>query len=146
MAVISKKTALIWVLLVAGILALWKFVWKPMNDDRVASPANKELSENMMNTAEKQVSVRTHYNNPGGGDDVAFTLSVDSDGIITSATTDVLAVNPTSQMRQQAFAADFPQALVGKKLSELALIDRVGGSSLTTGAFNAALVELKAGI
>lgn len=95
-------------------------------------------------SAEKKVSVRTQYNNPAGSDEVAFTLTVDKSGIITDAQTDILAVHGISQTRQKSFADAFPTAVKGKKLSELAPLDRVGGSSLTTGAFNAVLPQLKA--
>lgn len=91
----------------------------------------------------KKANVRTNYKNPGGSDDVTFTLTVDQNGAIVDAVVEVLAVNPISKVRQEAFAKDFPAALKGKRLSELTSIDRVGGSSLTTGAFNAALPELK---
>ncbi len=166
MAVVTKKTALIWLVLVAGVAALWKFVWQPMQEDKEAmktptptsstqpvvgkgAPMTNPASDSMVTTAtppagQKNLSVQTHYSNPGGGDDVAFMLMVDANGVITQATTEVLAHNDISKMRQAAFAAELPKVIVGKKLSDLSSIDRVGGSSLTTKAFNDVLPQLKA--
>lgn len=163
MAVITKKTALLGIAVVAGLLALWKFVWRPTQSDEkmnaqnsnaqimkdasapvVAAPRNSAATPTNSTIPAKTAMVKTHYNNPGGGDDVAFTLSVDDKGVITEAKTDVLAINPTSKMRQQSFAEALPAAIVGKDIHTLSSIDRVGGSSLTTGAFNAALDQLKA--
>lgn len=92
----------------------------------------------------KELSVKTSYTNPGGSDEVGFTLVVDSTGVITDAKTETLATNPTSLIRQQSFASELPTVLKGKKLSELSQIDKVGGSSLTTAAFNKSLDQLKA--
>jgi hypothetical protein len=75
---------------------------------------------------------------------VGFTLVVDNNGVITDAQTEVMGVAPTSKMRQESFAKELPKVVVGKKLADLTKVDRVGGSSLTTGAFNAALAKLKA--
>jgi hypothetical protein len=47
-------------------------------------------------------------------------------------------------MRQESFGSGAGAVLVGKKLSDLGAIDRVGGSSLTTNAFNTSIDKLKA--
>lgn len=93
---------------------------------------------------EQMVSVETNYMSPGGEEQIGFTLFVDEEGVITAAETNVLGKSPTTVMRQKSFAAELPTVVTGKKLSELSDVDRVGGSSLTTGAFNKALTELKA--
>lgn len=92
----------------------------------------------------KQLTTQTTYKEPAGESSVGFTLSVGSDGVITDATVEVLATHDVSKARQAAFAAEFSAAVKGKQLSELTAIDRVGGSSLTTKAFNDALATLKA--
>lgn len=118
----------------------------------VAAPAETTPSEANLPSAspeavtQKLTRVETSYQSPGGEEKVAFSLIVDREGIITDATTEVLGKNPTTIMRQESFAKDFPAALKGKKLSALTEVDRIGGSSLTTGAFNAALDDLKAQI
>lgn len=93
---------------------------------------------------DQEVSVETTYQSPAQLENVSFTLSVDEEGVITRAESTVLAEHPISIMRQESFAAEFPAALQGKKLAELTQVDRIGGSSLTTGAFNRALADLKA--
>lgn len=106
-------------------------------------------SDSMLETtsdslADKIVSVETAYMSPAGEEKVAFMVYVDANGVVTNAETGVMAKSPISVTRQESFAQELPTAIVGMKLSELNSIDRVGGSSLTTGAFNEALVELKA--
>src|SRR3989344_5070978 len=168
MAVAKKKLFIIGLLILAGVLAIVRFVlMRPVQEegaemvtgttettqqkDIVPSSVeggqmmggnnNTLMGQKMMdaNTA----SVTTHYNNPGGVDDVSFTLVVDDSGVITKAETGILAQGSTAKMRQESFAAAFPAVLVGKKLSEIEKVDRVGGSSLTTNAFNASLPKLK---
>lgn len=162
MAQISKKTALLWVVIVAAAFSIWRFIWQPLQEEN-STPATTTTEETLTPTnpptptsqatpqgeeatSEKKTTVRTSYKNPGGEDEVAFSLSVNEAGVITTASVEVLAKNPTSKQRQSAFAAGLPQAIQGKKLSELTAIDKVGGSSLTTASFNASLAALKAGI
>lgn len=73
------------------------------------------------------------YNNPSGSDSVEFNVTV-TDGIITSASATPKADNEISLKRQTAFAAEVNAKVVGKKASDLN-IDAIGGSSLTTAAF-----------
>lgn len=105
------------------------------------TPTTNELS-----VGERKIRTEVTYIDPSGETKVAFVLIVDKDGIIVDAPTEILATNPIAIQRQTAFAKDLPAAVKGKKLSELTAIDRVGGSSLTTKAFNDALATLKANI
>lgn len=91
----------------------------------------------------KEVQSEATYQSPAGEEKVGFKLFVDDTGVIASAEAVVNAVNEVSKMRQTSFATDFPIAVVGKKLAELEAIDRVGGSSLTTKAFNSAIANLQ---
>lgn len=100
--------------------------------------------ESSSETTEQTVSVTANYTSPAGEEEVIFNISVDENGIITKAETEGLATNPTSIIRQKSFAESLPTAIVGKNISELSNIDRVGGSSLTTNAFNASLEQLRA--
>lgn len=95
---------------------------------------------------QKTLSTTTSYQSPAGEEQVGFSLTVDQNGVITDAETEVLGKAPTSVMRQESFAEEFPSVLVGKKLSELESVDRIGGSSLTTEAFNEAIDDLRAQI
>lgn len=112
-----------------------------------ADPAVSELVESDQPVAldsAASVSLETTYQSPAGPEDVGFLLTVDENGIITDTQTEVLATAPISVTRQESFAEELSEVLVGRNLAELTNIDRVGGSSLTTDAFNAALPELKA--
>lgn len=100
--------------------------------------------ESSSESTEQTVSVTANYTSPAGEEEVIFNISVDENGIITKAETEGLATNPTSIIRQKSFAENLPTAIVGKNISELSNIDRVGGSSLTTNAFNASLEQLRA--
>lgn len=94
----------------------------------------------------KEATHTANYTSPAGAEEVGFTIMVDKAGVITGATTNVLATAPISKMRQESFAKELPAAITGKKLSDLEKIDKVGGSSLTTNAFNDSLAKLKAQI
>lgn len=103
-----------------------------------------ETSSDSMSLAEgKKVSTIAKYQSPAGEEQVGFTLVVDDAGVIVDGKTDVLGKAPTSILRQEAFSKEFVTAVKGKKLKDLNKVDRIGGSSLTTGAFNKALTELK---
>ena len=112
--------------------------------DSQTAPSASPAAKSMMTADGKEISITPSYQTPGGEEQVGFTLVVDDLGVITDARTQVMAKTPTTEIRQKAFADALPQALKGKKLAELTTVDRVGGSSLTTGAFNKALVQLKA--
>ena len=73
------------------------------------------------------------YNNPSGSDSVEFNVTV-TDGIITSASAVPKAENQISLKRQTEFAANVSAKVVGKKAKNLE-VDAIGGSSLTTAAF-----------
>jgi len=122
---------------------------EPAPVEQVA-PSATDPDEQTMNEQDDEdsevdsVTTTATYESPAGPEQVGFTLMVDDEGVITDAKIEMLAKAPISKARQEAFAKEFPTALKGKKLAELTQIDRLGGSSLTTGAFNKALEELKA--
>jgi hypothetical protein len=91
----------------------------------------------------KKLSVSTSYGSPAGEEKVGFTLNVDANGIITGTETAVKATDDKSIKYQNAFKGGLSGAVVGKKLSDLTSIDKVGKASLTTNAFNKALSQLK---
>lgn len=139
----KKKMMLLGILIVAGVLvAVRYFMQSAQLTKAPVQPAG--TSDNTTDSTAKEANIVTSYNNPAGGDQVGFTVVVDKEGVITDVQTQVLATHDVSKMRQQSFATAAPAVLRGKKLSELTAIDRVGGSSLTTGAFNASIEKLKA--
>lgn len=111
-------------------------------EDSSSLPAQVDSTTELA-SAMQRVSAQGNYQSPAQPEHVAFELVLDAEGVIVEANSTVTSDNPTSQMRQTAFAEAFPDAVVGKKLADLENVDRIGGSSLTTGAFNAALAELK---
>ena len=139
----GKILAAIGIVVAAGALLVWKMTNKSEPTEAM-TPLDKGMSGTDMKATEKKLSTKTSYKNPGGEDEVGFNVTVNSQGVVVDATTDVLAVNAISKTRQLSFSQGMAAALKGKNLSELTAIDRVGGSSLTTGAFNASLTELKA--
>ena len=118
----------------------------PSAPTETAIPAEPTSSQPAASDTEGAKTIRqeTKYQSPAGEEPVAFKIVVDASGVITSAETEVLTQVPISKMRQESFGKELPAAIVGKKLSEIEKLDRVGGSSLTTGAFNQALTDLKA--
>lgn len=92
----------------------------------------------------KKLSINGSYKSPAGAEQIGFIVVIDKDGVVTGAEAIPMAENEKSVMFQGNFAKAFPGVVTGKKLSDLEKIDRTGGASLTTGAFNIALASLKA--
>lgn len=113
---------------------------------QTASPAPESSSVSATTQTRSIAQIETTYTSPAGEERVGFKIIVDDEGVITDAQTTVYATAPISLTRQENFAKELPAALKGKKLATLTSIDRVGGSSLTTGAFNKALEQLKSQI
>jgi hypothetical protein len=171
---VSKKAVFFVVLLVGAVSVAMKFLLDPFGSKQVQSPQSKELvveekatptpketekvPPQTPTTAEstkeaalvpsavqaKNLSVETSYTSPAGPEKVGFTLEVDTNGMVTKAETVVGASDDKSVSFQKNFQTNLSGAVVGKKLSDLTRIDKVGKASLTTGAFNAALSQLKA--
>jgi hypothetical protein len=108
--------------------------------------AEKKQMEEAVATPEngKKLMVTGSYKSPAGMEEIGFTVVVDKDGVITGAEAKPMATDGKSTMFQGNFAKALPSMITGKKLSDLEKIDRTGGASLTTGAFNMALTKLKA--
>lgn len=112
----------------------------------VSAPSGSfpESPEVSVEETTKRIGIVTTYTDPAGEAEVGFTVLVDGNGTIVDVSAEVLGKNDITKIRQTAFAEGFAEAVRGKKLSELAAIDRVGGSSLTTKAFNDSIDELRA--
>lgn len=82
------------------------------------------------------------YMSPGGAEQVGVMVTL-KDNVITDVTFEVKAERPISVKMQEAFAADYKQFVVGKKIDEVELT-KVSGSSLTPKGFNDALAKIKA--
>ncbi len=73
------------------------------------------------------------YQNPGGEDEIEFDVTV-TDDIITAAKATPKAEHEISKKRQETFAEELSEKVVGKSAKDLD-IDPIGGSSITTAAF-----------
>lgn len=139
----SKIMAFLGVLVVTVGIVIWKSIDETEAVADKGGSGGKKTNGTDMQVADKKLSTKTSYKNPAGDDEVGFNLMVNGEGAIVDATVDILAIHAVSKTRQLAFSEGLAGAIKGKKLSELSSIDRVGGSSLTTGAFNASLAQLK---
>lgn len=81
------------------------------------------------------------YQSPAGPEEVGVTITLEAD-VVTAVEVEPMPDNPTTTMYQERFAGGISDAIVGKKLDELA-VDKVAGSSLTSGGFNEATGKIK---
>lgn len=82
------------------------------------------------------------YQAPSGTETVAVTVTL-ADNVITDVKVVGDATDPTAQLRQADFVAGIAGVVKGKNIDELD-VHVVGGSSLTSGGFNAAIELIKA--
>ena len=82
------------------------------------------------------------YDVPEGTESNSFSLVI-KDGIISSIEVGITTNSKASLKYQQDFAKNIDSLVVGQKISELKSIDRVSGASVTTTAFNDALLKLQ---
>jgi uncharacterized protein with FMN-binding domain len=83
------------------------------------------------------------YQSPNGTETIAVTLTLEGD-IVTDVVVEGVSVNPSPEVEryQGEFEDGIAAEVVGKSLDDLA-VDRVGGSSLTSGGFNEAVDQIK---
>jgi cytoskeletal protein RodZ len=81
------------------------------------------------------------YTSPGGTEEVTITLTI-ADDVITAATAEGGATRPPSSQYQGEFVDNFAALIIGKDIADVSL-DKVAGSSLTSGGFNAAVETIK---
>ncbi|CAN5202615.1 hypothetical protein BH11ACT4_BH11ACT4_01110 [soil metagenome] len=82
------------------------------------------------------------YQAPSGTEKVDVTLTL-AGGVVTAVTVTGHATDPEAKLHQGQFAGGIAAVVVGKKITELK-VDKVGGSSLTSGGFNKAVELIKA--
>jgi uncharacterized protein with FMN-binding domain len=82
------------------------------------------------------------YQAPSGTETVDVTLTL-AGGVVTAVTVQGHANDPQAKLHQGQFASGIAGVVVGKNINDLQ-VDKVGGSSLTSGGFNAAVEEIKA--
>lgn len=107
----------------------------PMTNPVASASSEPDETLTTQQTAQGTAYSQTvFYDNPAGGDEVGFKMTLDATGTIIDADAEVKAVHQASQGLQNNFKAEVKQAVVGKKIADLQP-DRIGGASLTTGAF-----------
>lgn len=82
------------------------------------------------------------YTAPSGTETVTVTITL-ADNAVTAVEVVGDATDPEAKLHQQMFIDGIGAMVVGKNIDELQ-VDRVGGSSLTSGGFNAAVEAIKA--
>lgn len=82
------------------------------------------------------------YQAPSGTEAVDVTISL-TDNVITDVQVTGHATDPQAKLHQGQFSDGIAGVVVGKRIDEIQ-VDKVGGSSLTSGGFNAAVELIKA--
>jgi uncharacterized protein with FMN-binding domain len=84
------------------------------------------------------------YQSPNGTETIKVTLTLEGD-VVTDVEVEGASVDPSPEVirYQGEFEDGIAAEVVGKDLDELS-VDRVGGSSLTSGGFNEAIEQIKA--
>ncbi|WP_419702877.1 hypothetical protein [Promicromonospora sp. NFX87] len=85
-------------------------------------------------------SAEGSYVSPAGTETVGVELTI-ADGVVTAVTVTPEATDGTSAQYQEQFAAGIADEVVGVALDELD-VDKVAGSSLTSGGFEAAVAQI----
>jgi uncharacterized protein with FMN-binding domain len=81
------------------------------------------------------------YQAPSGTETVEVTVTL-ADNVVTDVTVVGDATDPQARLMQGQFIEGIAGIVVGRNIDELQ-VDKVGGSSLTSGGFNAALEKIK---
>ncbi|APF33086.1 hypothetical protein MTS1_00065 [Microbacterium sp. TS-1] len=81
------------------------------------------------------------YQTPEGPETITVTLTVESDAVTAVEVTGEPTRRESKQYQSQ-FIGGISDAVVGKSLDDVK-VDRVAGSSLTSGGFNAAVEEIR---
>ena len=86
-------------------------------------------------------SAEGSYSTPGGQEKLKVDLTLDADGTITALEVTPEGKSPNSKVFQGKFSSGISDVAVGKSISTLS-VDKVAGSSLSSGGFNAALDDI----
>lgn len=81
------------------------------------------------------------YQTPGGTQSVDVEVTLEADGTITDVDVDGNAEGGNSEQFQKKFESGIDAQVEGRKITELS-VDKVSGSSLTSGGFNDAIAQI----
>ncbi len=133
------------VIVLTGVVFYYQFFGKETQpvDQATSLPLNRP--ESMTSLASKEVSTETTYVVPEADltHHIKFTVGLDETGRVVDVRMVEMPKGEATE-KQQEFASTLTVMIKGKKLAELSQVDKVGKSTLTTEAFNAALGDLKA--
>lgn len=103
------------------------------------APAEKPVSQKMYKDG--TYAAKGAYTSPAGAEHIGITLVL-KDDVVTEVKGEVLATHAVSKGLQEKFVAAISSVVIGKKLSDVS-IDVVGGASLTSDGFTAAIADIK---
>ncbi|MBG6216679.1 uncharacterized protein with FMN-binding domain [Arthrobacter sp. CAN_A6] len=103
-----------------------------------ATPGNAASDQKYEDGTYTQVGT---YVSPGGPEEIGITLTLEGDAV-TGAEAEPMPSNPTTEMYQGRFASGIQEEIAGKKLDDLE-VDKVAGSSLSSGGFSEAVEKIK---
>lgn len=83
-----------------------------------------------------------NYTSPAGPESIGVKITLE-DNIIKESEVTVRSQHPISKQKQEAFAANYKELVIGKNINDVK-IDKVAGSSLTPKGFHDALEKIKA--
>ncbi|MFE7506246.1 hypothetical protein [Promicromonospora sp. NPDC057488] len=115
--------------------------------DEGASPSRSVVSAESSSTStdgaytDGTYSADGSYVSPGGTESVGVELTI-ADGVVTAVTVTPEADDATSAQYQQQFASGISDEVVGVALDQLH-VDKVAGSSLTSGGFEDAVTQIE---
>lgn len=81
------------------------------------------------------------YQTPGGAQSVDVEVTLQADGTITDVDVDGNAEGGNSEQFQEKFESGIEAQVEGRRITELS-VDKVAGSSLTSGGFNDAIAQI----
>lgn len=102
--------------------------------DTSTNTADTTSTDQYSATGEYQTPARTNH-------EIAVTLTLDEAGIVTDANVEYDGTPGYSNANQERFDAAYKNEVIGKPLEDISL-SRVGGASLSTGAFNDAVATI----
>ncbi len=141
---IPKSVAAIAIVLVVSGVVFYSYFTRtlPITPEKTALPVVR--TEPTTSLGSKEVSATTTYDVPEADitHNIKFTVVVDNEGKVVEVKMVEMPKGEASE-KQKEFANNLTVMIKGKKLSELSLVDKVGKSTLTTNAFNAALSDLQ---
>lgn len=91
--------------------------------------------------ADGTFSATGSYQTPGGEESIGVTVTLES-GVVSDVQTEPMPSNGTTELYQGKFSSGIREQIVGTPLDDLS-VDKVSGSSLTSGGFRTAIEQIK---